>query len=149
MNGFLFGPDGNNSEGAGRSPTSLRCLDWKTGEIKWTEPKLGFNGLIAVGGKLLVLTEMGDLVLAEASPDGYKELGSAHVIEGQGLHGPCRSPMGRCMRETPRAMSCAWISAASEVRLRRFAHDRRDRLARARMNRSFCETSTCRRSIGR
>ena len=53
LNGYLFGPDGNNSEGAGRSPTSLRCLDWKTGEIKWTEPKLGFNGLIAVGGKLL------------------------------------------------------------------------------------------------
>ena len=88
VNGFLYGPDGNNSEGAGRSPTSLRCLDWKTGEIKWTEPKLGFNGLIAVGGKLLVLTEIGDLVLVEASPDGYKELGSAHVIEGRAFTAP-------------------------------------------------------------
>jgi outer membrane protein assembly factor BamB len=88
VNGFLFGPDGNNSEGAGRSPTSLRCLDWKTGEIKWTEPKLAFNGLIAVGGKLLVLTEVGDLVLVEASPAGYKELGSAHVIEGRTFTAP-------------------------------------------------------------
>ena len=88
VNGFLFGPDGNNSEGAGRSPTSLRCLDWKTGEIKWTEPKLGFNGLIAVGGKLLVLTETGDLVLVDASPDGYKELGSAHIIEGRAFTAP-------------------------------------------------------------
>ena len=34
----------------------------KTGAIKWSEPKLAFNGLIAVGGKLLVLTEVGDLV---------------------------------------------------------------------------------------
>ncbi len=88
LNGFLFGPDGNNSEGAGRSPTSLRCLDWKTGEIKWTEPKLAFNGLIAVGRKLLVLTEMGDLVLVEASPEAYKELGSAHVIEGRAFTAP-------------------------------------------------------------
>jgi len=88
LNGFLYGPDGNNSEGAGRSPTSLRCLDWKTGEIKWTESKLGFNGLIAVGGKLLVLTEVGDLVLVEASPNGYKELGSAHVIEGRAFTAP-------------------------------------------------------------
>ncbi len=88
VNGYLFGPDGNNSEGAGRSPTSLRCLDWKTGEIKWTEPKLAFNGLIAVGGKLLVLTETGDLVLVEASPAGYKELGSAHVIEGRAFTAP-------------------------------------------------------------
>jgi outer membrane protein assembly factor BamB len=86
--GFLYGPDGNNSEGAGRSATSLRSLDWKTGEIRWTEPKLGFNGLIVVGGKLLVLTETGDAVLAEASPDGYKELGLAHVIEGRAFTAP-------------------------------------------------------------
>jgi len=88
VNGFLFGPDGNNSEGAGRSPTSLRCVDWKTGEIKWTEPKLEFNGLIAVGGKLLVLTEMGQLVLVEASPAGYRELGSAQVIDGRAFTAP-------------------------------------------------------------
>jgi outer membrane protein assembly factor BamB len=88
VGGFLYGPDGNNSEGAGRSPTSLRCLDWKTGEIKWTESKLGFNGLIAVGGKLLVLTETGDLVLAEASPQRYTELGSTHVIEGRAFTAP-------------------------------------------------------------
>lgn len=88
VDGYLFGPDGNNSEGAGRSPTSLRCLDWKTGAIKWTEPKLAFNGLIAVGGKLLVLAEVGDLVLAEASPDAYKELGTARVIEGRAFTAP-------------------------------------------------------------
>src|SRR5215470_17527380 len=76
LKGFLYGPNGNNSEGAGASPTSLRCLDWKSGQIKWAEPKLGFNGLISVGGKLLVLTEAGDLVLVDASPAGYKQLGS-------------------------------------------------------------------------
>jgi outer membrane protein assembly factor BamB len=88
VNGVLYGPDGNNSEGAGRSPTSLRSVDWRTGEIKWTEPKLGFNGLIAVGGTLLVLTETGDLVLVEASPTAYKELGSARVIEGRVFTAP-------------------------------------------------------------
>ncbi|MFN7934983.1 MAG: PQQ-binding-like beta-propeller repeat protein [Bryobacteraceae bacterium] len=88
LNGYLYGPNGNNSEGAGASPTSLRCLDWKTGKIQWSEPKLGFNGLIAVGGKLLILTETGDLVLAEASPSGYQELGSAHVIEGRAFTAP-------------------------------------------------------------
>ena len=81
-------PTATTPKAPGRSPTSLRCLDWKTGEIKWTEPKLAFNGLIAVGGKLLVLTEVGDLVLVEASPDGYKELGSAHVIEGRAFTAP-------------------------------------------------------------
>jgi outer membrane protein assembly factor BamB len=88
VDGFLYGPNGNNSEGAGQSPTSLRCVDWKTGAIKWAEPKLAFNGLIAVGRKLLILTETGNLVLAEASPDGYKELGSAHVIEERAFTAP-------------------------------------------------------------
>jgi outer membrane protein assembly factor BamB len=60
----------------------------KTGEMKWTEPKLEFNGLTAVGGKLLVLTEKGDLVPAEASPAGYKELGSAHVIDARAFTAP-------------------------------------------------------------
>ena len=45
-------------------------------------------GLIAVGAKLLVLTETGDLVLADASPNAYKELGSAHVIEGRAFTAP-------------------------------------------------------------
>jgi outer membrane protein assembly factor BamB len=71
------------------------CLDaatgkilWKTGQIKWTEPRLAFNGLISVGGTLLVLTETGDLVLVEASPDGYRELGLAHIIEGRAFTAP-------------------------------------------------------------
>ena len=55
---------------------------------KWTEPKLEFNGLIAVGGKLLVLTETGQLVLVEASPAGYRELGSAQVIDGRAFTAP-------------------------------------------------------------
>ena len=113
VNVFLFGPIGNNSEGAGKSPTSLRCLDWKTGEIKWTEPKLGFNGLIAVGGKLLVLTETGDLVLVQASPDGYKELGSAHVIEGRAFTAPVFASGKVYARNTKGDVVC-WISAASD-----------------------------------
>jgi outer membrane protein assembly factor BamB len=111
VNGYLFGPDGNNSEGAGRSATSLRCLDWKTGEIKWSEPKLSFNGLIAVGGKLLVLTEMGDLVLAEASPDAYKELGSAHVIEGRAFTAPAFANGKAFVRNTRGDVVCVDLSS--------------------------------------
>jgi hypothetical protein len=37
---------------------------------------------------LLVLTEVGDLVLAEASAAGYRELGSMHVIEGRTFTAP-------------------------------------------------------------
>jgi outer membrane protein assembly factor BamB len=112
VGGLLFGPDGNNSEGAGRSPTSLRCLDWKTGEIKWSEPKLEFNGLIAVGGQLLVLTEMGDLVLVAASGERYTELGVARVIEGRTFTAPAFANGRVFARNTKGDVVCLELAGA-------------------------------------
>jgi outer membrane protein assembly factor BamB len=79
--GHIYGCEGNNAAGAGRSPNALRCLDWQTGEIKWEEASVGFFGLIVVDGKLLMLTDPGMLIAAEASPAGYKEIGRAQVID--------------------------------------------------------------------
>ena len=81
-------------------------------EIKWTEPKLGFNGLIAVGGKLLVLTEMGELVLVEASPAGYKELGSSKVIEGRVFTAPSFANGRVYARNTKGDVVCLELMAA-------------------------------------
>ena len=55
----------------------LRCVEWKTGTVKWSEQKFGVASVIAVDGGLLALTEAGDLVRFDASPDGYKERGRA------------------------------------------------------------------------
>jgi outer membrane protein assembly factor BamB len=43
---------------------------------------------VLVDGYLLVLTEMGDLGLADARSDGYRKLGSAHVIAGRVFTAP-------------------------------------------------------------
>ncbi len=73
--GHIYGIDGN----AGRG--SLRCINPKNGSVLWSQD-LGFGSLIAVGGKLIVLNEKGNLYIAEASPAGYKELGQAKVVSG-------------------------------------------------------------------
>jgi len=86
--GCLYGCEGNNAAGQGRSPNSLRCLDWKTGKIKWEEASVGFFGLIAADGKLLMLTDPGVLIAAEASPAGYREIGRAQVIDAQCFAAP-------------------------------------------------------------
>ena len=77
----LYGCEGNNAAGAGRSPNALRCLKWKTGEIVWEEPSVGFFSLIIVDGKLLMITDPGVLIAASATPAGYQELGRAKVID--------------------------------------------------------------------
>jgi outer membrane protein assembly factor BamB len=65
----------------------LRCLDWKTGAEKWSRRGFGqFGALIAADGKLIVQTsETGEVVVAEASAAGYKELRRAKVFRGEAV----------------------------------------------------------------
>lgn len=65
----LYGLHGRSDVGTAQ----LRCVEWKTGAVKWSEARFGVAVLVAVDGGLLALTESGDLVRFDASPDGYKE----------------------------------------------------------------------------
>ncbi len=62
---------------------TLRCLDARTGEPRWAKRGLGKGSLISADGMLVVLSERGKLVLVEATPDAYRELGSLQVLEGR------------------------------------------------------------------
>jgi outer membrane protein assembly factor BamB len=65
---------------------NLFCVDARTGETRWS--KAGFTdkpaekahlAIVAVGDRLLLLTETGELVLVPADPSGYRELGRVQV----------------------------------------------------------------------
>jgi outer membrane protein assembly factor BamB len=77
----LYGFTGRQEVGA-----QLRCIDWKTGKVRWTEPGFGCGSIVAVGSKLFVLSEGGDLFLVEASGEKYQEKARASV-----LRSPCRA----------------------------------------------------------
>ncbi len=77
----LFGIDGRQEGGA-----QLRCIEWKTGKVLWTEKGFGCASLIAVDGMLVAQTEGGDLVLFEQSPIKFKEL-ARHAV-AYGAKGP-------------------------------------------------------------
>ncbi|MBP3959249.1 PQQ-like beta-propeller repeat protein [Gemmata sp. G18] len=66
---YLYGTHGRSDVGN----ALLRCVEWKTGAVKWSEAKFGVASLIAVDSGLLALNEGGELVRFDASPDGYKE----------------------------------------------------------------------------
>ncbi len=73
IDGYLYGIDDN----------QLCCVEWKTGEKKWSEPKTGKGSLIAADGKLIVLGEKGRLMTAPASPAGFTEIAGADVLSGR------------------------------------------------------------------
>jgi outer membrane protein assembly factor BamB len=67
IGGYLYGIDGDE----GKDGTSLKCLSFETGETKWAEPAIGHGAITAADGKLIVLTENGELQIGPASPDGF------------------------------------------------------------------------------
>jgi outer membrane protein assembly factor BamB len=73
---FLYGVHGRADVGT----AALRCVEWKTGTVKWNEANFGVASLIAVDGGLLALTEAGELVRFDAAPQGYKERGRAAIL---------------------------------------------------------------------
>ena len=68
---------------AGKKEGELRCLDWKTGATKWSQAGMGVGSFVAADGKLIVLSEAGELVIAEVSPEKFKPLARAQILGGK------------------------------------------------------------------
>ncbi|MGL4549701.1 MAG: PQQ-binding-like beta-propeller repeat protein [Gemmataceae bacterium] len=73
----LYGVDGRQEEGA-----RLRCIDWRTGKVRWTEEGFGCGSVVAAGKRLLLMSEKGELILANANPDRFEVLGRHQVLSG-------------------------------------------------------------------
>lgn len=65
---------------AGKPGGELRCLDWQTGATKWAQKGLGVGSLMAADGKLIVLSETGELLVVTANPQKFEALARAQVL---------------------------------------------------------------------
>jgi len=61
----------------------LRCLVFDTGEVKWTDKVSGEGSMMMADGKLIVLSEKGELLVADATPAAFKPLSRAQVLGGK------------------------------------------------------------------
>lgn len=70
---------------------SLKCIVAATGEQKWVQRGYGKGSLIAADGLLYVLGDQGQLLLAEATPEGFREKGRLQAMEGKTWTAPVLS----------------------------------------------------------
>ena len=63
----IYGCSGRHS-----APAELRCVDWKSGEVLWTQKGLSRSSLTYVDGHFVVLGERGDLLLIKATPKKFE-----------------------------------------------------------------------------
>jgi outer membrane protein assembly factor BamB len=98
--GHLYGVDEN----------QLRCLAFDTGEVKWTDKVSGKGSLIIADGKLLVLSERGELLVADPSPAGFKPSARAQVIGGKCWAAPTLANGKIYVRTGPGDVVCLDVS---------------------------------------
>ncbi len=73
-NGFVYGLDG----------VALECVELETGNKRWKKrrrPPFGHGQILLVGKTILILTEQGEVVLVEVTPEKYHELASMQVFD--------------------------------------------------------------------
>ena len=66
VDGYLYASSGRHLSNA-----ELRCIEWKTGDVKWSVPDLTRASLTYIDGHFLVLGEIGNLLLVKANPQKY------------------------------------------------------------------------------
>jgi len=77
--GQLYGFDGE----AGKRRSALVCLDLASGDEKWRTTDFKSGSLVLAGDRLIILSEEGELILAEPSPQGFKAISKAKVLTGR------------------------------------------------------------------
>jgi outer membrane protein assembly factor BamB len=65
LNGYFYGSNG----------PSLLCVEFKTGEVKWSNRSIAPVSMCLADGRFYLHGEAGDLALIEATADAYRELG--------------------------------------------------------------------------
>ena len=77
--GYLYGFDGR-ADPALQRASRFRCVDLKTGQVRWTESSLKSGTVTRVNDRLLILTEQGELLLAAATPERFQVAARAQVL---------------------------------------------------------------------
>ncbi len=79
LNGFVYGSGDQSDRG-------WQCIDWKTGEQKYSSTIFGKGTVIAANNQLIGYSEKGELFLADANPSGLKVNGKTKVTIGTDQH---------------------------------------------------------------
>ena len=107
--GFLYGFDGRQEQGC-----ELRCVELKTGRVRWKQEGLKAGTVTLAGGQLLVLTERGELLLAPARPEEFKPTARAQALPFMVRAHPALAH-GRLYARSKDKLVCVNLAAAARA----------------------------------
>ncbi|MEI6392145.1 MAG: PQQ-binding-like beta-propeller repeat protein [Verrucomicrobiota bacterium] len=90
----------------------LKCIDPKTGAVKWEQPGFGAGQVMLAGNCLVALSDSGEVAIIEASPASYKELARFKALAGKCWNSPGLS-QGRLYVRSTKEGACFDLSGAN------------------------------------
>jgi outer membrane protein assembly factor BamB len=75
--GYLYGCSGRHDNNA-----ELRCIEWATGNVMWSQPGLTRTSLLMVDGHFICLAEDGQLSVLKVDPHRFAEVAKLEVRNG-------------------------------------------------------------------
>jgi outer membrane protein assembly factor BamB len=113
VGGFIYGFDLRDIQTRPHRPSrgQFKCLEFATGKVRWSSDRPGHAGLVAADGKLLLLNDSGEIVLARASPEDYAERGRAMIFPGERCWTAPALCRGRLFLRSPTQGACVFVGA--------------------------------------
>jgi outer membrane protein assembly factor BamB len=91
---------------------TFKAIDAATGNERWKQRGFGHGSLILAGGHLIVLSDRGKLALVNATPEEYRELGNAQVLDGKCWTAPSLADGRLYVRNEEQLIALDWKGAA-------------------------------------
>ena len=106
--GYLYGMISYKKFGTG----PLKCVDVKSGAVKWEQPGFGAGNVVLAGDYLIALSDAGDVVIVKASPESYQELARTKAVQGKCWSTPALSN-GRLYVRSTKEGACLDLGSAN------------------------------------
>ena len=83
--GHVYGFDLQDVQAKKQRPSEgkFKCLDVTDGSVCWESDKPGHATVVITDGKLLMLNDRGEFIMARATPEKYEELARAEIFPGE------------------------------------------------------------------
>lgn len=111
QNPVLFGDNLYFVSGDAKNPAILQCVEWAAGSVQWSAPVGGERGHVIVADKMLIVaTQQGEVILADATPTAYHERGRFQAVPATVYAAPAFSDHRLFVRNNAGTLACFDLS---------------------------------------
>jgi hypothetical protein len=117
VDGNVYGFDLREIQSRRQRPSrgEFRCMDFLTGEIRWSDKTIGQATIAVADGKLYLFNDRGEAILLRVNPERCEELARAEVFRGEICWtAPCLH-RGCLYLRSPTKLACLYVGKPEKL----------------------------------